>query len=1483
MTTYPCPFCGGQADLDAGCSGCGRPPFPDAAEVVRLGARAGELLVEVEAARAELDEARSRYQAAVQRLNAVRAQRNMLAARVSQAVEMARRALSEAAAASVRPAPAPPQPPVRPVLVPGPGGPTVHGPVAVPPAAAPAAEASPRTVQNLLFILGGLLLGSAAIVFAAVAWASFGVLGRAAILATVTVVTLAVPPLALARGLRSTAETFAALGLLLVLLDGYAAWYVNLAGLADTTRPSTYTGLVFGVTAVVAGGYALATGLRGPRFAALLAVQPVLPLLAAGRSFEATGWTLTFVAVAALDVLLARTVEKAAWVGAGIAVVTAAPLGLLALSTVDGVTGALGAGGAMLALAAVIVAAGLAHRTTAHVGTAVAVGIVALVAVRILAEVLPDHRAIAFACVPVLLALAATVLPARVRAGARIGAYVVAGTTAVPYAYAALFAAGSAVDAALPAWHGPASTLARIFSWQVAAALVPVAAAVFVLTRSRLVVWPTLVLLALAVPGTFDAPLPVVSVLDFAVLAALTVTALRWSTMPTPAPVVGLATPSPATPLQEPPPVADRARMAIPAGWWAATALPVVAAHAVLVGLDTPLATLLTMAGLTVICAVFAARSGSARFAAPGITIGLAGLPLLVAAAVRLATNGEAWSVPAPMFGAAGGLALATVLATVALGRFARTRNGMGTPQGTPVAPHGVAGSAQSGISTAQSGISTAQGEVGAAQSGLGAVQGAPEAPFGGIGAAQGTSEAQHGGVGPAYGGIGAAQGTPGVQHGGVGPAYGGIGAAQGTPGVQHGGVGPAYGGIGAAQGGIGAVRGGIGAVQGTAGVAWDGSGGLGWAGVLGVALGGLGVTLAAVGLSVADGGRLPFGVFAAGVVLAVWFAATGAAGWGRVRDGGPAAGGAAGAWLVTAVLPGLVPAAVVLIAVVPAVFETLVRPYRWLGAVWQGAPGGVGLDPGGRWWAGEAQAFGPGPAAAALGLVAVLAVLVARRTRTAVWTLAGAPLTMAVVLGCLAAEAPWPVVPAVTLAGGLGTALAAALVRPGARAMRVNVGAFTCWFTAGAGFAGCLATRPATLAALAAVLVTGAVVGVAGRTAAARTAGWLVGAVSAGWLAFASARAAELPLRWAGYWVLLAAAAVLAASVVVRRLRPAATGVQGGAAQVVPGHYGVSPTAASQGAAQAEATHAWAPPSGPTQAGATQAGVTYEGATQAGIAQPEAAAAGAAAAAMPTGAAQTEAAQAAPAGAGAAAGAARGGWTQGGVGQIRDGQGRNARAGEGLVLEVVAHATAVVAFLLTSGDLAAMAGISSLWGLALGLRALAGGPRVAFAGVAGAAQLVAYWLVLASNEVALLEAYTLPAGAVAAGVGWYAARKRAVAGQRPVGSWVAFGPALLAAFGPSLASVLVVEGEPVRRLLLGTGALVVVVVGAVRRLQAPAVTGGLVLTVVALHEVAVYWDLLPRWAPLAVAGLVLVALATTYERRIRDVRRIRDAVTRMR
>ena len=82
-------------------------------------------------------------------------------------------------------------------------------------------DASPRTVQNLLFVLGAVLLGVAAIVFTAVAWTSYGVGGRAAILGGATLIAFAIPVIAVRRRLTATAETFTAIALLLLILDGY--------------------------------------------------------------------------------------------------------------------------------------------------------------------------------------------------------------------------------------------------------------------------------------------------------------------------------------------------------------------------------------------------------------------------------------------------------------------------------------------------------------------------------------------------------------------------------------------------------------------------------------------------------------------------------------------------------------------------------------------------------------------------------------------------------------------------------------------------------------------------------------------------------------------------------------------------------------------------------------------------------------------------------------------------------------------------------------------------------------------------------------------------------------------------------------------------------------------------------------------------------------------------------------------------------------
>jgi hypothetical protein len=158
------------------------------------------------------------------------------------------------------------------------------------------------------------------------------------------------------------------------------------------------------------------------------------------------------------------------------------------------------------------------------------------------------------------------------------------------------------------------------------------------------------------------------------------------------------------------------------------------------------------------------------------------------------------------------------------------------------------------------------------------------------------------------------------------------------------------------------------------------------------------------------------------------------------------------------------------------------------------------------------------------------------------------------------------------------------------------------------------------------------------------------------------------------------------------------------------------------------------------------------------------------------------------------------------------------------------------------------------------------------------ACELVAYWILLVTGGVRVQEAYTLPAAGLVLLAGWLAARSRP-----GLHSWSAYGPALVAGFGPSLALMLTVPGEPLRRLAIGLAGVAVVLGGAVRRRQAPVVVGGAALVLVAAHESALLWDLLPRWIPLGAAGLVLVGLAVTYERRRRDVARLRAAVGGMR
>ena len=163
-------------------------------------------------------------------------------------------------------------------------------------------EASTREIQNVFLGLGALLLGVAAVVFAAV---TDEPVSRLAILLIATALMLGAAPVVARRGLISTAETIAAVGLALVPLNGYALYTVE-AVRAGPVSATVFAGMVFAVTAAVAAGYASVTGLSVPRYATVLALQPVLPLLVHDWIVGPTGWALALAAVAALDIYLGR-------------------------------------------------------------------------------------------------------------------------------------------------------------------------------------------------------------------------------------------------------------------------------------------------------------------------------------------------------------------------------------------------------------------------------------------------------------------------------------------------------------------------------------------------------------------------------------------------------------------------------------------------------------------------------------------------------------------------------------------------------------------------------------------------------------------------------------------------------------------------------------------------------------------------------------------------------------------------------------------------------------------------------------------------------------------------------------------------------------------------------------------------------------------------------------------------------------------------
>lgn len=153
----------------------------------------------------------------------------------------------------------------------------------------------------------------------------------------------------------------------------------------------------------------------------------------------------------------------------------------------------------------------------------------------------------------------------------------------------------------------------------------------------------------------------------------------------------------------------------------------------------------------------------------------------------------------------------------------------------------------------------------------------------------------------------------------------------------------------------------------------------------------------------------------------------------------------------------------------------------------------------------------------------------------------------------------------------------------------------------------------------------------------------------------------------------------------------------------------------------------------------------------------------------------------------------------------------------------------------------------------------------------------VGWWLLLAAQEVQTLEFFTAPPAAVLFLIGLWRLEKRP-----QTGSWATLAVPILIGIGPSLLLALG-DGEPARRVGVGAAAIAVIIAGLGRRWQAPLVLGSIALAVLTINELSLVWDYIPVWIPPAIGGVVLIGAGATFEKRRRDLARIRQGLKAMR
>ncbi|MEU9212427.1 hypothetical protein AB0D27_31980 [Streptomyces sp. NPDC048415] len=338
-------------------------------------------------------------------------------------------------------------------------------------------ETGASGVQNVLLLLGGILLTVAAIAFTLVSWGHLGIAGRALVLGAVTLAALGAPVPLLRRGLSSTAESVAGLGLALTVLDVYALYevafpdtdglsYTAIASAALATVWAAY-GLALGAMQRPAGARAAATGVRLPLPAAVATAQ--LPLLLGAVAADAGAHTVTaaLLVTAACDTALAlripvKSVRVVATIGAyGMGGWGTFAAGWLSWTASGPSAAARAAALLFLAASIALVAAWQSPKPGVATGTAAAGGLITVVGLGgVLRSSLPDDWTVPgyLACGIALLAVVRTHLPESVRRGlawASGSVQAVAVVWALPLVALALL---GPVDWAGKAWSGAPAT-----------------------------------------------------------------------------------------------------------------------------------------------------------------------------------------------------------------------------------------------------------------------------------------------------------------------------------------------------------------------------------------------------------------------------------------------------------------------------------------------------------------------------------------------------------------------------------------------------------------------------------------------------------------------------------------------------------------------------------------------------------------------------------------------------------------------------------------------------------------------------------------------------------------------------------------------------------------------------------------------------------------------------------------------------------------